>query len=112
MGNLVVRTQLYLAFISEALLNLFDCCINPQLFDALMDFTIRNWAHQSAKLKVILEKHDDQRISAVYYLCLRFGFSQTQSDTRAHGVLHTNWLHSDDGKEKSSSTYKKCSSVC
>jgi AcrR family transcriptional regulator len=88
-GNLVARTQLYAESITEAVLNLFDCWVDPQLFDARMDFAIRNWAHQSDKLKAILEKDDEERISAIHDMFSRFGFSQTQSDVRAHTVYYT-----------------------
>jgi AcrR family transcriptional regulator len=88
-GNLVARTQLYAESIAEAVLNLFDCWIDPRLFDARLDFAIRNWAHQSGKLKVILEKDDEERISAIHTMFLRFGFSQAQSDARAHAIYYT-----------------------
>ena len=88
-GNLVARTQLYADTIAEAVLNLFDCWVDPQLFDARMDFAIRNWAHQSDKLKAILEKDDEERISAIHNMFSRFGFSQTQADVRAHTVYYT-----------------------
>lgn len=88
-GNLVARTQLYAESITEAVLNLNDCWVDPQLFDARMDFAIRNWAHQSKKLKAILEKDDKERINAIHDMFLRFGFSQTQADVRAHTVYYT-----------------------
>lgn len=88
-GNLVARTQLYADTISEAVLNLFDCWVDPELFDARMDFAIRNWAHQSDQLKAILEKDDEQRISAIHAMFSRFGFSQAQADVRAHTVYYT-----------------------
>ncbi len=88
-GNLVARTQLYAESITEAVLNLFDCWVDPQLFDARMDFAIRNWAHQSGRLKAILEKDDLQRIHAIHAMFLHFGFSQRQADVRAHTVYYT-----------------------
>jgi hypothetical protein len=54
-----------------------------------MDFAIRNWAHQSTKLKAILEKDDKERINAIHDMFLRFGFSQTQADVRAHTIYYT-----------------------
>jgi AcrR family transcriptional regulator len=88
-GNLIARTQLYAESITEAVLNLNDCWVDAQLFDARMDFAIRNWAHQSTKLKAILEKDDKERINAIHDMFLRFGFSQTQADVRAHTVYYT-----------------------
>ncbi|MFT4607174.1 MAG: AcrR family transcriptional regulator [Urechidicola sp.] len=88
-GNLVARTQLYAESITEAVLNLFDCWVDPELFDARMDFAIRNWAHQSDKLKAILEKDDEERINAIHAMFVHFGFSQAQADVRAHTVYYT-----------------------
>ena len=81
-GNLVARTQLYAESITEAILNLFDCWVDPGLFDARMDFAIRNWAHQSDKLKVILEKDDEERIRAIHAMFLECG----------KGGVHQRWL--------------------
>jgi len=88
-GNLISQTSMYAETITEAMLNLFDCWVNPQLFDARMDFAIRNWAHQSANLKNILEQNDTERIEAIGAMFLRFGFDKERADVRAHTVYYT-----------------------
>jgi len=88
-GNLVTQTRVYAETITEAVLNLFDCWIDPQLFDARMDFAIRNWAHQSADLKKTLEQTDKERIEAIRAMFLRFDFDEEQADVRAHTVYYT-----------------------
>jgi AcrR family transcriptional regulator len=88
-GNLIAQTELYAETITEAVLNLFDCWIDPQLFDARMDFAIRNWAHHSTKLKQVLEQSDRERIDAIRAMFSRFGFSHEQADVRARTVYYT-----------------------
>lgn len=88
-GNLVKQTQLYAESITEAILHLFDCWVDPQLFDARLDFAIRNWALNSTELKQILERNDQKRIDAISAMFLRFGFSDGQADVRAHTVYYT-----------------------
>lgn len=88
-GNLIAQTELYAETITEAMLNLFDCWIDPQLFDASMDFAIRNWAHHSAKLKHILELTDQQRIDAIDGMFSRFRFNDEQAEVRARTVYYT-----------------------
>jgi len=88
-GNLISQTTVYAETISEALLNLFDCWVNPDLFDASMEFAIRNWAHQSADLKEILDNTDRERIAAIRSLFERYGFNPIQADIRAHTVYYT-----------------------
>jgi len=88
-GNLIAQTELYAETITEATLNLFDCWVDPELFDARMDFAIRNWAHHSVELKQILEQTDQERIDAIQAMFSRFGFSDKQADVRAHTVYYT-----------------------
>ncbi|OMH30537.1 TetR/AcrR family transcriptional regulator [Motiliproteus sp. MSK22-1] len=88
-GNLISQTERYAESISEAVLNLFDCWINPDLFDARMDFAIRNWAQQAPDLKKTLEHTDQERINAIRAMFTRFDFSEEQADTRAHTVYYT-----------------------
>ena len=88
-GNLITQTSIYAETITEAVLNLFDCWVNPQLFDARMDFAIRNWAHQSPALKQTLEQTDKKRIEAIKAMFLRFDFDEEQADVRAHTVYYT-----------------------
>lgn len=88
-GNLIARTEQYAETITEAVLNLFDCWIDPELFDARMDFAIRNWANNSPELKIILDQTDQQRIDAIRAMFSRFDFSDEQSDVRAHTVYYT-----------------------
>ena len=70
-GNLISQTKLHAETITEAILNLFDCWVNPELFDARMDFAIRNWAQQSTNLKnIFFEK--------TFFYCAFFDFIQFQ----------------------------------
>ncbi len=88
-ARLIAQTELYAETISEAVLNLFDCWVNPQLFDSKMDFALRNWAHQSAHLKSILKQTDKKRIAAIRAMFSRFDFEDIQADTHALTVYYT-----------------------
>ena len=88
-GNLIAQTKLYAETITEAVLNLFDCWLDTDLFDAQMDFAIRNWGQQSAELKTILEQTDADRMDAIRSLFERFGYSGMQADIRARTVYYT-----------------------
>ncbi|MFT6917157.1 MAG: AcrR family transcriptional regulator [Motiliproteus sp.] len=88
-GQLVAQTERYAQTINEAILNLFDCWINPQLFDAKMDFAIRNWAQQTPALKTLMEQTDQLRITAIGRMFSRFGFTPQQSETRARTAYYT-----------------------
>ncbi len=88
-GNLIAQTEIKAKTITEAILNLFDCWIDPELFDAPMDFAIRNWAHHSPDLKLILEQSDGERVLAIEAMFLRFGYDEQQANIRAHTVYYT-----------------------
>ena len=88
-GNLVAQTELYAETVCEAILNLFDCWIDPALFDAKLDFAIRNWAQRAPDLKAVLQGADRARIAAIRAMFARFGFDAEQADIRAHTVYYT-----------------------
>lgn len=88
-GNLIARTELYAGTIAEAVFNLFDCWITPELFDARLDFAIRNWAQKSPDLKRVLERADADRIEAIRAMFARHGFTPAQADIRARNVYLT-----------------------
>lgn len=88
-GNLVAQTRKYAETITEAVFNLFDCWLNPQLFDSRLDFAIRNWAAQSDDLKVIVDSMDQQRIDAISAMFKRFAYSEENAGVRAHTMYYT-----------------------
>lgn len=88
-GNLITQTEIYAETITEAIFNLFDCWIDTELFDARLDFSIRTWAHRSDEIKVILERADLERISAIGSMFTRFGTDEEQADARARTIYYT-----------------------
>ena len=88
-GNLVARTEHYAETITEAVLNLFDCWIDRDLFDDRLDFAIRNWAQNDRQLKSTLEHTDQQRIAAIRRMFARFDFAPAQAEVRAFTVYYT-----------------------
>ncbi len=88
-ANLVARTELYAASIVEAVLNLFDCWIAPELFDARLEFAIRNWARTAPALKPVVERTDSDRIDAIRAMFARHGYGPDQADIRARTIYLT-----------------------
>lgn len=88
-GNLIARTEAYAETIAEALFNLFDCWLLPDLFDARLDFAIRTWALADAELRATLEQVDQTRIAAITEMFARQGFDEEQARVRAYSVYYT-----------------------
>jgi AcrR family transcriptional regulator len=88
-GNLVAQTRKYAGTITEAIFNLFDCWLNPELFDRKLDVAIRAWAGQAPELKQTLDQMDQERIEAIAAMFQRFGYSEGNADVRASTVYYT-----------------------
>jgi AcrR family transcriptional regulator len=88
-GTLVARAEAYAESIAEALFNLFDCWLDPALFDARLDLAIRNWALGDPALRTVIEATDRTRIAAIRGMFTRFGFPPREAEVRAFTVYYT-----------------------
>lgn len=88
-GNLVARCEAPAASTTEAILNVFDCWIDPALFDSALEFAMRTWALTDPALAATLAAEDAVRIAALASLFRRFGYDQDEADIRAHTVYLT-----------------------
>ncbi len=69
--------------ISQGVLNIFDCWANPDLFDARLDFAIREWVRRSDAVAIEVARADTLRLDAIAGLFTRFGATPTQAIVRA-----------------------------
>lgn len=69
--------------ISEGVLNIFDCWANPDLFDARLDFAIREWARRSSGVAAEVARADALRLNAIGALFARFGATASEAVVRA-----------------------------
>ncbi|SEN85078.1 transcriptional regulator, TetR family [Gemmobacter aquatilis] len=88
-ANLLARCAAYAETLAEAMLNVFDCWIDPALFDSAMEFALRNWALTAPDLAQKLAETDAVRLAALTALFRRFGRDATEADTRARVVYLT-----------------------
>lgn len=88
-GNLVARTEAYADNVFEAIFNLFDCWLDPALFDSRLDLAIRNWARNDAALQQRLDRADARREEAMARMLERFGYSPAAALVRARTMIYT-----------------------
>lgn len=88
-ANLVARCEAPAATISEAMLNLIDAWVDPDLFDSRLEFAMRTWSLTDAGVEAAMAKADATRIAALTALFLRFGYPGTEADTRARTLYLT-----------------------
>jgi hypothetical protein len=48
-GNIVKQSEAYAESLAEAMLNVFDCWLDKDLFDSKFEFAVRSWALQSPR---------------------------------------------------------------
>ncbi|EJN34011.1 transcriptional regulator [Pseudomonas sp. GM84] len=87
--NLVAQSQAYAASITEAILNVFDCWLNTELFDSQCEFAMRSWALQSEQVAKEIQQADKVRMDALKQMFDRFGFSEDAATTRARSIYFT-----------------------
>lgn len=88
-GNLVHQCERYAESISEAILNVFECWLNPELFDSQFEFAVRSWAMQSADVTAEIALADETRINALAGMFRRFGYDDQAADVRARTIYLT-----------------------
>ena len=88
-GIILERCAMPAQSLCAALFNLLDCWIDNEHFDAPLDLAIRNWARNDARLQVIVDQSDEDRLAAVRALLERFGRSGEAAHFRALTVILT-----------------------
>ena len=88
-GNLVRRTTAYADTLTEAVLNIFDCWLDAELFDAQFEFAVRSWALQSAPVSAEIERADAARLAAIAELFTRFGIEPGSAEVRGRTLYLT-----------------------
>jgi len=82
-GNLVKQTGAYAESLGEAMLNVFDCWLNKELFDSQLEFAVRSWALQSPEIQADVHAADQARMEAIGRMFMRFGYDEGAADVRA-----------------------------
>lgn len=85
-GGILRQAEAYAETIVEAVLNVFDCWLNADLFDSPFEFAMRSWSLQSADILAEVQSADQLRIAALTQMFQRFGYSETASDVHARAI--------------------------
>ncbi|MCB1438735.1 MAG: TetR/AcrR family transcriptional regulator [Nitratireductor sp.] len=82
-GNLVRQTEAYAETLAEAMLNVFDCWLDQNLFDPQFEFAVRSWSLQSPDILEEVRQADQARLEALRLMFMRFGVDAATADVRA-----------------------------
>jgi hypothetical protein len=86
---LVMRCAAPADNLPEAVLNLQDCWIDDQLFDARLDMAVRAWGLADDAVRGAVDRADAARIAAMTGILTRFGMDGVQADIRACTMYYT-----------------------
>jgi len=75
--------------INHALVHVFTCWVDPNLFDSRLDFAIRDWARRSGSVRRALDISDAARLDALAAMFERFDFASAEAAIRARIVYFT-----------------------
>lgn len=87
--SLVRQTEAYSESIAEAILNIFDCWLDPELFDSPLEFAIRSWALQSDEVVREIDAADEARIEALTRMFVKYGYDTLAANVRARTIYLT-----------------------
>jgi AcrR family transcriptional regulator len=87
--GLVRQTEAYAESITEAILNVFDCWLDPKLFDSPLEFAMRSWALQSEAVAREIDAADEARIEALTRMFERFGYAPLAANVRGRTIYLT-----------------------
>ncbi|MEW9614920.1 TetR/AcrR family transcriptional regulator [Shinella sp. S4-D37] len=82
-GSIVKQSEAYAESLAEAMLNVFDCWLNKELFDSQFEFAVRSWALQAPEILEEVHRADQIRMEALRRMFMRFGYEEGPADVRA-----------------------------
>ncbi len=88
-GPIIQRALRPSASISEAILNVFECWVNEDLFDPHLDVAIRLWARRAPAVMKVVGSADQQRLAALTGMFTRHGFREDDAIVRARVLYFT-----------------------
>ena len=86
---LLARLNAPATTVTEAMYNLVDAWIDPDMFDSRAEFAMRTWSLTDPHVAQALAAEDARRIEALTQAFLRFGYPEPEADTRARAVYLT-----------------------
>lgn len=88
-GPIIQRALRPAHTICEAILNVFECWVNEDLFDPHLDVAVRLWARRAPDVLKVVSGADQQRLDALAGMFARHGFAETDALVRARVLYFT-----------------------
>ncbi|MGE3872117.1 MAG: TetR/AcrR family transcriptional regulator [Parvibaculaceae bacterium] len=69
--------------VTQAVLNVFECWVDEDLFHPRLDFAVRTWARSSSEVHEIIDAADNERLGAIRDMFARYGYGEVDAFVRA-----------------------------
>ena len=92
-GPIIERAMRPAGTITKAICNVFECWVDPQLFDPNLDIAVRFWGRRDPRVRSIVEQADDQRVEALSKMYQRYGYDDKDAFIRARILYFTQIGH-------------------
>ena len=87
--SVIAKSRLRAPTINKALINVFECWVDENLFDTRLDFAIRDWARRSGAVRRAVDISDGYILDALAQMFVRYGYAVPEAETRARIVYYT-----------------------
>jgi AcrR family transcriptional regulator len=74
--------------ITAAVLNVWRCSANPELFNTSLDFAVRDWARRSGPVRHLLDQSDGRRVEALKQMFQRYDYPEVEALARAKALYY------------------------
>jgi len=92
-GPIIERAMRPAGTITRAICHVFECWVEPKLFDPNLDIAVRFWGRRDPKVRAIVEQADDQRVDALSKMFRRYGYDEEDAFIRARILYFTQIGH-------------------
>ncbi len=79
--------------VTKAVCHIFECWVDPELFNPRLDAAVRSWGQVDAAVREVVDQADDQRVDAVTRMFLRYGYPDEEAFIRARVLYFTQIGH-------------------
>lgn len=87
--SVISKSQAPAKSINHALISVFACWVDENLFDTRLDFAIREWARRSGTVRRAMDISDSYILDALGQMFQRFNYDQKEAEVRARIVYYT-----------------------
>ncbi|OYX44923.1 MAG: TetR family transcriptional regulator [Rhodobacterales bacterium 32-67-9] len=88
-GPIIQRALRPAPTITQAILNVFECWVDEELFDPRLDVAVRLWARRTPAVLKVVESADQQRLDALTGMFSRYGYADVDALVRARVLYFT-----------------------